>query len=311
MYGAYAIKMNKKDERHYCIVCRQVATHEIQDLHFCNAHGFFDIARVGENYKQVVDRLVKEGIFSSNAVASFHSIASKIDENKDIKENKINPKHYKGDTVMKFIESFNLGFSLGQTVKYCSRAGKKEGETELEDLRKAKWYLERRIKELEERKINFDIPPTYIINKCKVCGDTNNLMENSLGEFLCVKHVVSPSLSPTNTKENQTNLQRLEGQFIGKWITKAGHRAMVDTQLPDIPFAKIKWEGWIVDSWDGSKGRKVGHKWDKEGKSLEHFDYDLMQKFRGAETRGLDEFEDKAKDSLAEENLARRMEDDF
>lgn len=41
------------------------------------------------------------------------------------------------------IEAFNLGFCLGNTVKYVLRAGKK-GER-LEDLRKAAWYLEREI----------------------------------------------------------------------------------------------------------------------------------------------------------------------
>ena len=44
-----------------------------------------------------------------------------------------------------------LGFSLGNTVKYISRAGKKGKDKELEDLRKALWYLEHHIKTLEEK----------------------------------------------------------------------------------------------------------------------------------------------------------------
>ncbi len=66
---------------------------------------------------------------------------------------KINhPAHYGGDTTyeaIKVIEAWELGFCLGNTVKYISRAGKKGGR--LEDLRKAAWYLQREI-EAEAKK---------------------------------------------------------------------------------------------------------------------------------------------------------------
>jgi hypothetical protein len=43
------------------------------------------------------------------------------------------------------IESFSLGYCLGNTVKYILRAGRKAGSPRLEDLQKARWYLERAI----------------------------------------------------------------------------------------------------------------------------------------------------------------------
>lgn len=52
--------------------------------------------------------------------------------------------YYDDDTVMKIIESADLNFALGNVVKYCWRAGKKS-ESKLEDLKKAKWYLDREI----------------------------------------------------------------------------------------------------------------------------------------------------------------------
>ena len=64
-------------------------------------------------------------------------------------ENVNHPSHYGGDTTyeaIKVIEVWNLGFCLGNTVKYISRAGKK-GDV-LEDLKKAKWYLDREIEKL-------------------------------------------------------------------------------------------------------------------------------------------------------------------
>lgn len=52
--------------------------------------------------------------------------------------------------VIDYIEDKNLGFCLGNAIKYISRAGKKNPDKEIEDLNKAIWYLNRRIKELEE-----------------------------------------------------------------------------------------------------------------------------------------------------------------
>ena len=56
------------------------------------------------------------------------------------------PSHYQGAgiEVIDVIESFNLGFCLGNAVKYILRAGKKEQDF-VTDLRKARWYLDRMI----------------------------------------------------------------------------------------------------------------------------------------------------------------------
>jgi len=62
------------------------------------------------------------------------------------------PQHYGGDTTyetIKVIEAWELDFCLGNTVKYISRAGKKDPKKELEDLKTAEWYLQRRIHQLE------------------------------------------------------------------------------------------------------------------------------------------------------------------
>ena len=63
------------------------------------------------------------------------------------------PEHYGGSEnvyeAIKVIENWDLDFHLGNTVKYISRAGKKGTDKELQDLKKALWYLERRIQNLE------------------------------------------------------------------------------------------------------------------------------------------------------------------
>ncbi len=63
------------------------------------------------------------------------------------------PPHYGGADdpyeAIKVIEAWKLGFCLGNTVKYISRAGKKDVEKTLEDLKKAAWYLNREIQRME------------------------------------------------------------------------------------------------------------------------------------------------------------------
>lgn len=58
------------------------------------------------------------------------------------------PQHYGGDTpyeAIKVIEAWDLGFCLGNAVKYIARAGKKDPARTIEDLEKAQWYLAREI----------------------------------------------------------------------------------------------------------------------------------------------------------------------
>ena len=64
------------------------------------------------------------------------------------------PTHYGGSEniyeAIKVIEAWELDFHLGNTVKYISRAGKKDVDKELQDLKKALWYLQRKIDNIEK-----------------------------------------------------------------------------------------------------------------------------------------------------------------
>lgn len=65
------------------------------------------------------------------------------------------PTHYGGKDnpyeAIKVIEAWELGFCLGNTVKYIARAGRKPDAAVLDDLKKARWYLDREIARLEGR----------------------------------------------------------------------------------------------------------------------------------------------------------------
>ncbi len=62
------------------------------------------------------------------------------------------PSHYTDGKieVIEYIEDKKLGYCLGNAIKYISRAGKKDKSKEIEDLKKAVWYINRRIKQLQE-----------------------------------------------------------------------------------------------------------------------------------------------------------------
>ena len=69
----------------------------------------------------------------------------------DTKANELvdHPPHYGGADnpyeAIKVIEAWGLGFNLGNAAKYISRAGKKDAAATVQDLEKARWYLDREI----------------------------------------------------------------------------------------------------------------------------------------------------------------------
>ena len=60
------------------------------------------------------------------------------------------PAHYHHDTIeaINVIEAWALNFNRGNVLKYISRAGLKDPDRELEDLKKALWYLKRELERL-------------------------------------------------------------------------------------------------------------------------------------------------------------------
>lgn len=63
------------------------------------------------------------------------------------------PSHYGGENnpyeAIKVINAWTSDFYIGNILKYICRAGKKESE--IEDLKKARWYLDHKIKLLQDK----------------------------------------------------------------------------------------------------------------------------------------------------------------
>jgi len=64
----------------------------------------------------------------------------------------IKPDYYRNGNidVIDVTNYFNMNFNLGNVLKYIVRAGKKNPQKHLEDLTKAKEYLEREIEYIKE-----------------------------------------------------------------------------------------------------------------------------------------------------------------
>lgn len=84
----------------------------------------------------------------------------------DVDQNVQHPIYYGGSDdpyeAIKVIEAWNLGFHLGNTVKYISRAGKKDGNSATQDLKKALFYLNRKIELLEKQNKVIDVSDAMV-----------------------------------------------------------------------------------------------------------------------------------------------------
>lgn len=71
---------------------------------------------------------------------------------KKLDSDKVNdPNHYTMPNGMRVIDLIeHMNFNRGNAVKYIARAGRKDPSTELEDLKKARWYVNREIERLQK-----------------------------------------------------------------------------------------------------------------------------------------------------------------
>ena len=122
-------------------------------------------AKVVKKAKKVKPKWEQLGLFSSDKSlgqlayeAGVGMAKSRMEGNRQIEmfEPKAdpvnNPTHYTvgGIETIDFIEAKKLGYNLGNVVKYITRADHKSNK--LQDLRKAQWYLEREIFNVENNK---------------------------------------------------------------------------------------------------------------------------------------------------------------
>lgn len=111
--------------------------------------------------ENVVDSLVKaKGSIIKRDVADTVNVTIKKDSDnmpKQTNGDAVNhPSHYQGKIeAIDFIEDKHLNFNLGNCIKYIARCHLKHKDNPVEDLKKARWYLDREIGNMEkEREIS-------------------------------------------------------------------------------------------------------------------------------------------------------------
>ena len=84
-----------------------------------------------------------------------------------------NPSHYaagrKYETI-EVIDDWELGYRLGNSVKYISRAGRKDPAKTVEDLKKARWYLDREIAALEGERSPYSVTYEDVLEDQAACA---------------------------------------------------------------------------------------------------------------------------------------------
>ena len=78
--------------------------------------------------------------------ACINALRTVLEEEEEVDH----PEHYNSGRieVIDFIEDQELGFHLGNAVKYIARAGKKDPAKVKEDLEKAVWYINRHLEKI-------------------------------------------------------------------------------------------------------------------------------------------------------------------
>lgn len=112
--------------------------------------GLIDLANgladeIEKNEEKTAEEAVEDAV--KNTCEEFEKNAKKagwscVHPSKEMVDH---PSHYQGKRfeVIDIIEDYDLGFNLGNAIKYILRAGHKDEYTQ--DLKKAIWYLEREI----------------------------------------------------------------------------------------------------------------------------------------------------------------------
>jgi hypothetical protein len=106
------------------------------------------------------------------------------------------------------IADWELNYHLGNTLKYISRAGRKQNQ--LEDLKKARWYLDREISSLEPR-VPFAVTYEDILeDQAHEASEGNNLLlEYGLNQSISWDsdddYMWDPSIGPVELSEEEVS----------------------------------------------------------------------------------------------------------
>ena len=141
---------------------------------------------------------------------------------------KQNPDHYKLPGGVQLIDvTKHCSFPVGNAMKYIFRAGRKPGESSLDDLLKAKWFVDLMIQEAIDQKAKRIISADKQAEECqaagrplKPCGDCP-----ASGSCMVEKVAQQPPESPYEA-DDQIQLHSSVTE-VPEAITRAGVRRKI------------------------------------------------------------------------------------
>jgi hypothetical protein len=102
-------------------------------------------------YIVMLDSVAGEYNFAEEELDLISDISKRLIAEKAEKNDVIShpPYYTQGIECMDYIESHKLNYARGNIIKYVTRAGLKDTLKEVEDLEKARWYLDREIERVK------------------------------------------------------------------------------------------------------------------------------------------------------------------
>ena len=100
-----------------------------------------------------LELLVQEGRPADGIYSAEYTDSPAAEEKAKTSDDPVqHPAHYTTGKIecIEYIEDKELGYHLGNAVKYITRAGKKDPAKTIEDLEKAVWYIQRKIELLKK-----------------------------------------------------------------------------------------------------------------------------------------------------------------
>lgn len=144
---------------------------------------------------------------------------------------KQNPDHYKLPGGVQLIDvTKHCSFPVGNAMKYIFRAGKKDGESALDDLLKAKWFVDLMIQEAIDAKAKRIVEADKQAEACQAAGAPLKPCSECPASGSCmVERVAEEAAQAVDEASGDDQIQYHTSvpEFIDKIGTRAGVRKRI------------------------------------------------------------------------------------
>ena len=144
---------------------------------------------------------------------------------------KQNPDHYKLPNGVQLIDvTKHCSFPVGNAMKYIFRAGKKDGESALDDLLKAKWFVDLLIQEAIDAKAKSIVEADKQREACKATGAPLRSCDGCPASGSCMTERVAEEAAQSLSEASADDIADYHAS-VPEFIDKIGTRAGVKKRI--------------------------------------------------------------------------------